>query len=93
MTNLAKQASKAAAVALTSLVTLVALGGAAFAGPAPLDEGGRAGAGGGATPPPADTGTDWAMWGMYAGVALIVVGLVALTSILTVRNRQAGAHA
>lgn len=48
MTNLAQQASKAAAVALTSLVTLVAFAGAALAGPAPLDEGGRAGAGGGA---------------------------------------------
>lgn len=91
MTNLAQHASKAAAVALTSLITSVAFAGAALAGPAPLDEGGRAGAGGGHSA--RGHGHRLGDVGHYAGVALIVVGLVALTSILTVRDREAGAHA
>ena len=76
--------------ALTSVLLLV-VGGPAFAGPAPLDDGGTTGGGGVPASVPSNEGTSlWTYIG-YAAAVVVVIGLIAVVS--TVLARHAHQHA
>lgn len=82
-------------VAITSLVTGIILSvfgaSAAFAGPAPVDEGRGTGGGGGAPiPSGSESGFDWTPW-LISAAALLVLVVAAAMIAATVR-RHSPAH-
>lgn len=76
--------------ALTS-VLLVVVAGPAFAGPVPLEESGTSGGGAGPASVPSSSGSSlWTYLG-YAAAVIVVIGLVAVVSM--VLSRHAHQHA